>query len=65
MVTDRQVKRLRRVLSLGLTLRQAADKANMDEKTARKYRLLAAARDWTIVAAGGAIGRRWSAAAGG
>jgi hypothetical protein len=38
MVTDRQVKRLRRGLSLGLTLRQAADKANMDEKTARKYR---------------------------
>ena len=38
MVTDRQVKRLRRVLSLGLTLRRAADKANMDEKTARKYR---------------------------
>lgn len=40
MVTDRQVKRLRRVLSLGLTLRQAADKSNMDEKTARKYREL-------------------------
>jgi len=40
MVTDRQVKRLYRVLSLGMTLTQAADKANMDEKTARKYRQL-------------------------
>ena len=38
MVTDRQVKRLWRVLSSGKTLAQAADKANMDEKTARKYR---------------------------
>ena len=38
MVTDRQVKRFRKGLSLGLTLQQAADKANMDEKTARKYR---------------------------
>jgi hypothetical protein len=38
MVTDRQVKRLWWVLSSGRTLAQAADKANMDEKTARKYR---------------------------
>ncbi len=38
MVTDRRVKRLWRVLSSGKTLAQAADKANMDEKTARKYR---------------------------
>jgi len=38
MVTDRQVKRLWRVLSSGKVLAQAADKANMDEKTARKYR---------------------------
>ncbi len=40
MVTDRQVKRLLRALSSGRTLRQAADLANMDEKTARKYRQL-------------------------
>lgn len=40
MVTDRQVKRLWQALSSGKTLAQAADKANMDEKTARKYRRL-------------------------
>jgi len=40
MVTDRQVKRLWRWLSSGKTLAQAADKENMDEKTARKYRQL-------------------------
>jgi hypothetical protein len=40
MMTDQQVKRLWRALSSGITLAQAADKANMDEKTARKYRLL-------------------------
>jgi len=40
MVTDRQVKRLWRALSFGKTLGQAADLANMDEKTARKYRQL-------------------------
>jgi hypothetical protein len=40
MVTDRQVKRLFGLLSSGKTLVQAADKANMDEKTARKYRQL-------------------------
>jgi hypothetical protein len=40
MVKDLQVKRLLQVLSLGKTLAQAADKADMDEKTARKYRRL-------------------------
>jgi hypothetical protein len=40
MVTDRQVKRLWKALSAGKTLVQAADKGNMDEKTARKYRRL-------------------------
>jgi hypothetical protein len=38
MVTDEQVKRLWQVLSSGKTLVQSADKASMDEKTARKYR---------------------------
>jgi hypothetical protein len=38
MVTDRQVKRLYQALSSGKSLAQSADKANMDEKTARKYR---------------------------
>ncbi len=40
MVTDEQVKRLWQVLSSGKSLAQSADKANMDEKTARKYRRL-------------------------
>jgi hypothetical protein len=40
MVKDRQVKRLWQALSSGKTLAQSADKANMDEKTARKYRRL-------------------------
>ena len=40
MVTDEQVKRLRQALSSGKTLAQSADKASMDEKTARKYRQL-------------------------
>ena len=40
MVKDRQVKRLWQVLASGKTLAQSADKANMDEKTARKYRQL-------------------------
>ena len=40
MVTDRQAKRLWQALASGKTLAQAADKANMDEKTARKYRRL-------------------------
>lgn len=40
MIQDRQVKRLWQALSSGKTLAQSADKANMDEKTARKYRRL-------------------------
>jgi len=40
MVTDRQAKRLWTALSSGKSLAQSADKANMDEKTARKYRRL-------------------------
>jgi hypothetical protein len=40
MVTDEQVKRLWRALSSGKSLAQSADKANMDEKTAGKYRRL-------------------------
>lgn len=40
MVTDRQVRRVWQVLASGKTLAQAADKANMDEKTARRYREL-------------------------
>jgi hypothetical protein len=40
MVKDRQVKRLWRVLLSGKTLAQSADQANMDEKTARRYRRL-------------------------
>jgi len=38
MMKDRQVKRLWQALSSGKTLAQSADKADMDEKTARKYR---------------------------
>ena len=40
MVTDRQVRRLMGLLSRGKTLAAAAAKADMDEKTARKYRRL-------------------------
>jgi hypothetical protein len=40
MVTDLQVKRLWQALASGKTLIQSADKAGMDEKTARKYRQL-------------------------
>ena len=40
MIKDRQVKRLWQVLLSGKTLAQSADKTNMDEKTARKYRQL-------------------------
>ena len=40
MIQDRQVKRLWRTLALGKTLAHSADKAGMDEKTARKYRKL-------------------------
>jgi hypothetical protein len=53
MIVDRQVKRLWQTLASGKTLAQSADKANMDEKTARKYRRLgrlpsevAAERTW-------------------
>ena len=41
MVTDRQVRRLMGLLSREKTLSAAAAKADMDEKTARKYRRLA------------------------
>jgi hypothetical protein len=40
MVTDRQAKRLWMALSSGKTLAHSADQANMDAKTARKYRRL-------------------------
>lgn len=38
MVTDRQVKKLKKLIQTEATLKRAADKAGMDEKTARKYR---------------------------
>jgi hypothetical protein len=38
MVTDRQFRRLRKLLQTKTTLAKAADKAGVDEKTARKYR---------------------------
>ena len=40
MITDAQVRKLVRFLHETRTLSQAAAKANMDEKTARKYRRL-------------------------
>ncbi len=40
MLTDQQAKRLWQALASGKTLAQAADRASMDEKTARKYRRL-------------------------
>ena len=40
MVTDGQVRKLRRLLSLDENLASAAGKTGMDEKTARKYREL-------------------------
>ena len=40
MVTDQQVRRLRRLDLRGLPKERAADKAGMDAKTARKYRRL-------------------------
>lgn len=53
MIMDRQAKRLWTALASGKTLAQSADKAGMDEKTARKYRRLgrlpsevAPERDW-------------------
>src|SRR4051812_44034019 len=38
MVTDRQFRRLRKLLQTESTLANAADRAGVDEKTARKYR---------------------------
>jgi hypothetical protein len=38
MVTDRQFRRLRKLLQTETTLANAADRAEVDEKTARKYR---------------------------
>src|SRR3954462_9678045 len=38
MVTDRQFRRLRKLLQTEATLTNAADRAEVDEKTARKYR---------------------------
>jgi hypothetical protein len=38
MVTDRQFRRLRKLIQIESTLANAADRANIDEKTARKYR---------------------------
>src|SRR5258708_32833519 len=40
LVTDAQVKELRRQLNQGASLRKGAMKANMDPKSARKYREL-------------------------
>ena len=40
MVTDQQVRRLRRLDLQGIGPGQAAAKAGMDDKTARKYRRL-------------------------
>lgn len=37
-VTDGQVKELRRLLRRGVSLQKAARKADMDRKSARKYR---------------------------
>jgi hypothetical protein len=42
MVTDRQVRRLLAELAAGRTLTQAAERSDMDEKTARRYRDLGA-----------------------
>jgi Integrase core domain len=38
--TDRQVRRLRELLKTGTSLKAAAMRADMDEKTARKYRVV-------------------------
>jgi len=40
MVSDKQVRRLLKLLAIGKTLRVAAARADMDEKTARKYSTL-------------------------
>ena len=53
MVTDRLFRRLRKLIQTETTLANAADRANIDEKTARKYRdsdalrsRMAATRTW-------------------
>src|SRR5439155_26696610 len=53
MVTDKQVRKLCRLLAAGKTLTAAAARTDMDDKTARKYRRkqklpseLARAHDW-------------------
>ena len=38
MITDNQVRKLKKYLSRGKSLGDAAIRADMDEKTARKYR---------------------------
>ena len=38
MISDQQVRKLRKLLSQGSSLAQASRKTGMDEKTARKYR---------------------------
>ena len=38
MVTDKQVRKLRRLLTVGKALTVAAARTDMDDKTARKYR---------------------------
>jgi hypothetical protein len=42
MITDGQVRKLRRLLSQGDNLAKAARMSGMDEKTARKYRAVGA-----------------------
>ena len=37
MVTDKQVKKLFKLRSMGMTQNESSDKTNMDVKTARKY----------------------------
>ena len=38
MITDNQVRKMKKLLSQGKTLEVAASRSGMDEKTARKYR---------------------------
>ena len=37
MITDKQVKQLFKLRSMGMTKSEMSDKTNMDVKTARKY----------------------------
>jgi hypothetical protein len=53
MLTDRQFRRLRNVLQTEPTLAKAADKAGIDEKTARKY------RDWDQLPSQRRAPRNW------